>query len=62
MRIRKLTRENFYDVGDWAGAQECWELAAPIPEIRIRQNGRVIRARLGAILLKTAWGVVRLRG
>lgn len=52
MGIRRLTRANFCEVGEWAGAHECWGLAAPIPEIRIGTPERFIRARLGDFVIK----------
>jgi hypothetical protein len=57
---RRLTRQNFYALGEWAGAFECWGLDAPIPELRIGEPNDFVRARLGDIIVKCPSGVVVL--
>ena len=51
-----LTRENFDAVGEWAGAEECWELAAPSPAIFIDTLEGRMRADLGDWVIKGVQG------
>lgn len=54
----RLTRENFYAVGQFASADNCWELTAPSPRLHIETPGDVIRCLLGDWVLKSESGHV----
>ena len=56
VEARLLTRDNFYAVGDWAGADECWELEAPLPELRFDAPEGFRRAHLGDYVIRDAMG------
>jgi hypothetical protein len=51
-----LTRENFEDVGEWAGVAECWGLDAPIPALHIRTLEGTMKALLGDWVIKGVQG------
>lgn len=50
----RLTRANFYEVGELAGATECWGLEAPLPELRwIDARGNITaRAHIGDVIVR----------
>ena len=47
VEMRTLTRENFDEVGEWAGATECWGLDAPFPAIHLGSGFSVSIVGLG---------------
>lgn len=48
----QLTRENFDDVGEWAGVKECWELHAPSPGLFIETRDGLMKASLGDYVIR----------
>jgi hypothetical protein len=50
--IRVVTRDNFHEVGRWAGATECWGLDAPIPAIHVQTPSGLRLARLGDYIVR----------
>ncbi len=56
IEARRLTRENFRAVGDWAGVRECWELTAPKPALHIETLEGVMKAFLGDYVIKGVAG------
>lgn len=52
----QLTRENFAEVGAWAGVAECWDLDAPTPALHIETLEGVMLAKLGDYVIKGVQG------
>ena len=52
IEARQVTRENFAEVGEWAGVKECWGLDAPIPALFIDTLEGRMRASLGWWIIK----------
>ena len=52
IEARRLTRENFESVGEWAGVQEYWGLDAPVPALHIRTLEGTMKALLGDWVIK----------
>lgn len=52
-----LTRENFHEVGEWAGVKECWGLDAPSPMLFMETQRGLMSARPGIdFVIRTADG------
>ncbi|MGW0039835.1 hypothetical protein [Gordonia sp. NPDC003376] len=45
--MRLVTRENFYEVGKWAGVEEYWGLHAPRPALHIETPDGLALAHIG---------------
>ena len=56
IEAEQVTRENFYAVGDWAGAKEWRGLDAPSPAIFIDTLEGRMRADLGDWIIKGVQG------
>jgi hypothetical protein len=52
----QLDEGNFYAVGDWAGVDECWDLAAPKPALFIDTLEGRMKAFIGDWIIKGVQG------